>query len=589
MRARLRPGVPRPARAGGDAHAGLLDADVDGRRHRAHHRVAARRNAADAVGRRHLLRRVLPARPTWRSRSCCGASRAGSCRPPGSTAPSPASARPRSARRSRSRASCTPPAAAPRRSRPSSPTRSATPSCWRWPSAAACSSQARAGAPGGWSPSAVRSTRSATRWIVFQPSSHFGGIVDGDRVADRAAAHVGGGVAAAGESRRARPPVSAGLPASGLRGGVGARDPRVRQHAPASTRSRSGWRRPPCSSSASGSDSRSTSLRRLTEERHQQAVTDQLTGLAQPPPPGRGARCVLRRPRRSGDGRAQPRVPLRRSRPLQGGQRLVRPPGRRSAAAPDRPALCGLPRPTTTCSCASAATSSPSSWSAPTASARRSSPSGSRPRWPSRSRSTWSACASAPASGSRIAPEHAATGDDLMRCADKAMYRCKQAGTAFAVYDLTVDAERDRLQLVDDLRGAIARNELELHYQPQIDLRNGAISAVEALLRWPHPRLGYIPPLEFLPLAEEGNLMRPLTTLVLDQALAPVRALARRGPRPVGVDQRLGDEHPGRRLHRPRPRAPGPPPAAGGGAGRRDHRDDASSPTSSAASASSPS
>jgi diguanylate cyclase (GGDEF)-like protein len=122
--------------------------------------------------------------------------------------------------------------------------------------------------------------------------------------------------------------------------------------------------------------------------------------------------------------------------------------------------------------------------------------------------------------GVAIAPEHAATADDLMRCADKAMYRCKQAGTAFAVYDLTVDAERDRLQLVEDLRGAIARNELELHYQPQIDLRNGTISAVEALLRWPHPRLGSIPPLEFLPLAEEGNLMRPLTALVLDQALA---------------------------------------------------------------------
>jgi EAL domain-containing protein (putative c-di-GMP-specific phosphodiesterase class I) len=100
------------------------------------------------------------------------------------------------------------------------------------------------------------------------------------------------------------------------------------------------------------------------------------------------------------------------------------------------------------------------------------------------------------------------------------MYRCKQAGTAFAVYDLTVDAERDRLQLVEDLRGAIARNELELHYQPQIDLRNGTITAVEALLRWPHPLLGSIPPLEFLPLAEEGNLMRPLTALVLEQALA---------------------------------------------------------------------
>jgi diguanylate cyclase (GGDEF)-like protein len=121
--------------------------------------------------------------------------------------------------------------------------------------------------------------------------------------------------------------------------------------------------------------------------------------------------------------------------------------------------------------------------------------------------------------GVALAPDHAATADDLMRCADKAMYRSKQAGSAFEIYDLTLDTEHDRLRLVEDLRGAIALGELELHYQPQIDLRNGNITAVEALLRWPHPRLGSIPPLEFLPLAEEGNLMRPLTAFVLDQAL----------------------------------------------------------------------
>jgi EAL domain-containing protein (putative c-di-GMP-specific phosphodiesterase class I) len=61
---------------------------------------------------------------------------------------------------------------------------------------------------------------------------------------------------------------------------------------------------------------------------------------------------------------------------------------------------------------------------------------------------------------------------------------------------------------------------LVLHYQPQVDLRNGEIVAAEALVRWPHPRLGLIPPLEFLPLAEEAGLMGPLTRLVLDQAIA---------------------------------------------------------------------
>jgi diguanylate cyclase len=122
--------------------------------------------------------------------------------------------------------------------------------------------------------------------------------------------------------------------------------------------------------------------------------------------------------------------------------------------------------------------------------------------------------------GIALAPQQAAGPAELMQAADKAMYRSKQAGTAFEVFDPELDAERDRLRMVDDLRAAIADGGLELHYQPEIDLRNGAITAVEALVRWHHPRHGDIPPLEFLPLAEEGNLMRPVTSFVLDQALA---------------------------------------------------------------------
>jgi diguanylate cyclase len=107
-----------------------------------------------------------------------------------------------------------------------------------------------------------------------------------------------------------------------------------------------------------------------------------------------------------------------------------------------------------------------------------------------------------------------------MRYADQAMYRAKQSGVPYAVYEAALDTDTDRLRLVEDLRAAIAEDRLELHYQPQVDLRSGAITAVEALLRWPHSRLGNIPPLEFLPLAEEAGLMRPLTAIVLDQALA---------------------------------------------------------------------
>jgi diguanylate cyclase (GGDEF)-like protein len=122
--------------------------------------------------------------------------------------------------------------------------------------------------------------------------------------------------------------------------------------------------------------------------------------------------------------------------------------------------------------------------------------------------------------GIAITPEHATHAEQLIRCADLAMYRCKQAGSAYEIYDHDLDTERDRTRLLEDLHTAISERGLEVHYQPQIDLRDGTIHTFEALLRWPHPRLGNIPPLEFLPLAEEAGLMRPLTSLVLDQALA---------------------------------------------------------------------
>jgi diguanylate cyclase (GGDEF)-like protein len=122
--------------------------------------------------------------------------------------------------------------------------------------------------------------------------------------------------------------------------------------------------------------------------------------------------------------------------------------------------------------------------------------------------------------GIALAGLHADDPPALMHCADQAMYRAKDGGSAYAVYDPDVDTEVDRLRLVDDLRAALRDEALELHYQPQIDLESGAVVAAEALLRWPHPRLGYVPPLDFLPLAEEAGLMRPLTAFVLDEALA---------------------------------------------------------------------
>jgi diguanylate cyclase (GGDEF)-like protein len=122
--------------------------------------------------------------------------------------------------------------------------------------------------------------------------------------------------------------------------------------------------------------------------------------------------------------------------------------------------------------------------------------------------------------GIAVAPTDAGDSIGLMRCADVAMYRAKLTHQPYEVYTPSIDDGGNRLALVEELRASVEEERLVLYYQPQVDLRNGETIAAEALVRWPHPRLGLIPPLEFLPLAEEAGLMGPLTRLVLDLALA---------------------------------------------------------------------
>jgi diguanylate cyclase (GGDEF)-like protein len=107
----------------------------------------------------------------------------------------------------------------------------------------------------------------------------------------------------------------------------------------------------------------------------------------------------------------------------------------------------------------------------------------------------------------------------LLNCADLAMYRAKLELKPFAIYSEELDGHGNRGEFVEELCAAVLNGELELHYQPQVDLNTGNVVGVEALARWPHPRLGYVPPLEFLPLAEEAGLMDVLTEFVLERAL----------------------------------------------------------------------
>ena len=126
--------------------------------------------------------------------------------------------------------------------------------------------------------------------------------------------------------------------------------------------------------------------------------------------------------------------------------------------------------------------------------------------------------------GIAIAPSDATDTAGLLRCADLAMYRAKSRGSSVEIYRSDSHDAGNQLMLAQELRAAVDERQFLVHYQPQVHLETGEVSTMEALIRWPHPRLGMVPPLDFLPLAEEAGLMGPLTELVLEAALTQCAA-----------------------------------------------------------------
>jgi diguanylate cyclase (GGDEF)-like protein/PAS domain S-box-containing protein len=109
--------------------------------------------------------------------------------------------------------------------------------------------------------------------------------------------------------------------------------------------------------------------------------------------------------------------------------------------------------------------------------------------------------------------------DDLLRDADTAMYRAKDEGSGYAVFDPAMyERAINRLQSENDLKGAIEREEFVVHYQPIVNLRTGQVSTVEALVRWEHPEWGLLNADEFVPIAEESGLVIPMGEQVLREA-----------------------------------------------------------------------
>jgi predicted signal transduction protein with EAL and GGDEF domain len=133
--------------------------------------------------------------------------------------------------------------------------------------------------------------------------------------------------------------------------------------------------------------------------------------------------------------------------------------------------------------------------------------------------------------GIAFAPRDANDMRTLLQRADGAMYVAKDRRSGTEVYDEKKDRSGSRrLTLASELRTALASNELQLHYQPQVDLRTGRVQGLEALARWPHPCFGSVPPDEFIPIAEHSGLIHDLTRWALHIALADLTTWRRRWP-----------------------------------------------------------
>jgi diguanylate cyclase len=137
--------------------------------------------------------------------------------------------------------------------------------------------------------------------------------------------------------------------------------------------------------------------------------------------------------------------------------------------------------------------------------------------------------------GIAVSPEHGRARSELFRHADVAMYQAKHVHHGGqAMYDPSLDTNRrEQLELQEELSRALTRDELVMHYQPQVALASGHVIGVEALTRWAHPQRGTLYPDVFLPLLSRQGLLPKLTSLVLDRTLGEIATHNRVHPVPL--------------------------------------------------------
>lgn len=144
--------------------------------------------------------------------------------------------------------------------------------------------------------------------------------------------------------------------------------------------------------------------------------------------------------------------------------------------------------------------------------------------------------------GISLYPQDGQSVDDLLRCADAAMFRAKDLGRnqfQFYTEDLTQKAV-EHIAIQAGLRQALKRDEFEVYYQPQVDAYYDAIIGVEALVRWLHPQQGLLSPINFVPIAEESGIMWEIDRWVMDHAIAQLKQWMASGLNPGKLALNIG-------------------------------------------------
>ncbi|MFK5925565.1 MAG: EAL domain-containing protein [Desulfuromusa sp.] len=134
-------------------------------------------------------------------------------------------------------------------------------------------------------------------------------------------------------------------------------------------------------------------------------------------------------------------------------------------------------------------------------------------------------------------PENGEDADSLMRAADIAMYQIKdKGGNSYQFYSPDMDSDaRESLMLENQLREALQKKQLMLYYQPQYELKTGRLIGFEALIRWNHPDLGLVSPLDFIPLAEESGLIVPIGEWILHTACKQLKKIQEQWQLPLNM------------------------------------------------------